>query len=186
MEEKVSFLSLLRTRERYVFIEFESDNVAKTVADTVNNYLFSERLLKYQFIAPERAHENLFKNSKKTFWKLYQPAVRRYNRIHSLIQKAKMTKRLLQKKKPLWKRVAEEGLNYIFPGFAAQERSLKRKKVKTSKESEVDISLSSQDPTPVCTPTVLEQWRAAQVDGDVEDNEITLELPPASTKNSVL
>uniref|UniRef100_A0A8B9GL09 RRM domain-containing protein n=2 Tax=Amazona TaxID=12929 RepID=A0A8B9GL09_9PSIT len=169
----------------YGFIEFESDDVAKIVADTMNNYLFSERLLKCQFIAPERVHENLFKNSNKIFRKPSQPAVRRYNRIRSLVQKAKMTKRLLRKEKLLRKRLAEKGLDYDFPGFAAQERSLKRKKVKTSKESEVDISLSSQDPTPVCTPTVLEHRRAAQMDGDAEDNEITLKLPLASTKNSV-
>lgn len=33
----------------YGFIEFESDDVAKIVADTMNNYLFSERLLKCEY-----------------------------------------------------------------------------------------------------------------------------------------
>ncbi|XP_030344122.1 MKI67 FHA domain-interacting nucleolar phosphoprotein [Strigops habroptila] len=169
----------------YGFIEFESDDVAKIVADTMNNYLFSERLLKCQFIPPERVHENLFRNSNKIFRKPSQPAVRRYNRIRSLVQKAKMTKRLLRKERLLRKRLAKKGLDYDFPGFAAQELSIKRKKVKTSKKSEADISLSSQDPTPVCTPTVLERRRAAQADGDAEDNEITLKLPPASTKNGM-
>ncbi|XP_075613160.1 MKI67 FHA domain-interacting nucleolar phosphoprotein [Balearica regulorum gibbericeps] len=169
----------------YGFIEFESDDVAKIVADTMNNYLFSERLLKCQFISPERVHENLFKNSNKIFLKPSQPAVRRYNKIRSLVQKAKMTKRLLRKEKLLRKRLAEKGLDYDFPGFAAQELSIKRKKVKTSKKSKLNISLSSQDPTPVCTPTVLERRKAAQADGDTEDNEITLRLPPASVKNAM-
>ncbi|KAM6080725.1 MKI67 FHA domain-interacting nucleolar phosphoprotein [Theristicus caerulescens] len=169
----------------YAFIEFESDDVAKIVADTMNNYLFSERLLKCQFMPPERVHENLFKNSNKIFLKPSQPAVRRYNKIRSLVQKAKMTKRLLRKEKLLRKRLAEKGLDYDFPGFAAQELSIKRKKVKTSKKSKLNISLSSQDPTPVCTPTVLERRKAAQVDDDAEDNEITLRLPPASVKNAV-
>ncbi|KAM6260891.1 MKI67 FHA domain-interacting nucleolar phosphoprotein [Spheniscus humboldti] len=169
----------------YGFIEFESDDVAKIVADTMNNYLFSERLLKCQFISPERVHENLFKNSNKIFLKPSQPAVRRYNKIRSLVQKAKMTKRLLRKEKLLRKRLAEKGLDYDFPGFAAQELSIKRKKVKTSKKSKLNISLSSQDPTPVCTPAVLERRKAAQVDDDAEDNEITLRLPPASVKNGV-
>ncbi|XP_076199069.1 MKI67 FHA domain-interacting nucleolar phosphoprotein [Aptenodytes patagonicus] len=169
----------------YGFIEFESDDVAKIVADTMNNYLFSERLLKCQFISPERVHENLFKNSDKIFLKPSQPAVRRYNKIRSLVQKAKMTKRLLRKEKLLRKRLAEKGLDYDFPGFAAQELSIKRKKVKTSKKSKLNISLSSQDPTPVCTPAVLERRKASQVDDDTEDNEITLRLPPASVKNAV-
>ncbi|XP_074450005.1 MKI67 FHA domain-interacting nucleolar phosphoprotein [Larus michahellis] len=169
----------------YGFIEFESDDVAKIVADTMNNYLFSERLLKCQFISPERVHENLFKNCSKRFLKPSQPAVRRYNRIRSLIQKAKMTKRLLRKEKLLRKRLAEKGLDYDFPGFAAQELSKRREKVKASKKSKLNISLSSQDPTPVCTPTVLERRKASQADDDAEDNEITLRLPPASVKNAV-
>ncbi|KAK2532414.1 MKI67 FHA domain-interacting nucleolar phosphoprotein [Columba livia] len=169
----------------YGFIEFESDDVAKIVADTMNNYLFSERLLKCQFMSPERVHENLFKNSNRRFLKPSQPAVRRYNKIRSLVQKAKMTKRLLQKEKRLRKRLAEKGLNYDFPGFAAQELSIKRKKVKRTKKSKLNMSLSSQDPTPVCTPAVLERRKAAQVDDDAEDNEITLRLAPASVKNAV-
>lgn len=44
---------------------------------------------------------------------------------------------------------------------------------------------SLQDPTPVCTPTVLERRKASQADDDAEDNEITLRLPPASVKNAV-
>ncbi|XP_009994532.1 PREDICTED: MKI67 FHA domain-interacting nucleolar phosphoprotein [Chaetura pelagica] len=169
----------------YGFIEFESDDVAKIVADTMNNYLFSERLLKCQFLPPERVHENLFKSSNKIFLKPSQPAVRRYNRVRSLLQKAKMTKRLLRKEKLLRKRLAEKGLDYDFPGFAAQELAIKRKKVATSKKSKLNISLSSQDPTPVCTPTVLERRKAAQLDDDTEDKEITLRLPPASVRNAV-
>lgn len=30
----------------YAFVEFESEDVAKIVAETMNNYLFGERLLK--------------------------------------------------------------------------------------------------------------------------------------------
>ncbi|NXX56996.1 MK67I protein, partial [Scopus umbretta] len=143
---QISFCRCLQTgaSKGYGFIEFESDDVAKIVADTMNNYLFSERLLKCQFMSPERVHENLFKNSNKIFLKPSQPAVRRYNKIRSLVQKAKMTKRLLRKEKLLRKRLAEKGLDYDFPGFAAQELSIKRKKVKTSKKSKLTISLSSQ------------------------------------------
>ncbi|XP_069717521.1 MKI67 FHA domain-interacting nucleolar phosphoprotein [Phaenicophaeus curvirostris] len=186
---KVTRLRLSRSKKTgatkgYGFIEFESDDVAKIVADTMNNYLFSERLLKCQFISPERVHENLFKNSKRMFLKPSQPAVRRYNKIRSLVQKAKMTKRLLRKEKLLRKRLAEKGLNYDFPGFAAQDLSRMRAKLKTSKKSKLNISLSSQDPTPVCTPSVLERRKASQADDDAEDSEITLKLPPANIKNA--
>ncbi|NXP07198.1 MK67I protein, partial [Thinocorus orbignyianus] len=170
----------------YGFIEFESDDVAKIVADTMNNYLFSERLLKCQFMPPERVHEDLFKNCNKRFLKPSQPAVRRYNRVRSLLQKAKMTKRLLRKEKLLRKKLEEKGINYDFPGFAAQELCIMRTKMKKkSKKPKLNASLSSQDPTPVCTPTVLERRKASQTDDDAEDMEVTLRLPPASVKNAV-
>ncbi|KAM6421169.1 MKI67 FHA domain-interacting nucleolar phosphoprotein [Rhynochetos jubatus] len=186
---KVTRLRLSRSKKTgaskgYGFIEFESDEVAKIVADTMNNYLFCERLLKCQFMSPERVHENLFKNSDRVFQKPSLPAVKRYNKIRSLVQKAKMTERLLRKEKLLRKRLAEKGLDYDFPGFAAQKLSIKGR-VKTSKKPKPNISLSSQDPTPVCTPAVLERRKASQADDDAEDNEITLRLPPASVKNAV-
>ncbi|NWR69169.1 MK67I protein, partial [Centropus unirufus] len=168
----------------YGFIEFESDDVAKIVADTMNNYLFSERLLKCQFIPPERVHENLFKHCSRIFRKPSQPAVRRYNKVRSLVQKAKMTKRLLHKEKLLRKRLAEKGVDYDFPGFAAQDLSIMRKRTRKSKKSKLNVSLSSQDPTPVCTPSVFERQKASQVDDDAEDSEITFKLPPAPVKNA--
>ncbi|XP_062435248.1 MKI67 FHA domain-interacting nucleolar phosphoprotein isoform X2 [Rhea pennata] len=168
----------------YGFIEFESDDVAKIVADTMNNYLFCERLLKCQFIPPERVHENLFKGCDRKFQKPSQPAVKRYNKIRSVSEKAKMAKRLLRKEKLLRKRLAEKGLDYDFPGFAAQKLHLKKKKAKKSKPK-MNVSLNSQDPTPVCTPTVLERRKAHEADDDTEDNEITVRLPPNSVDNAV-
>ncbi|NWW29567.1 MK67I protein, partial [Panurus biarmicus] len=169
----------------YAFIEFECDDVAKIVADTMNNYLFSERLLKCQFMPPEKVHENLFKDCDRIFQKPSRPAVRRYNRIRSLVEKARMTKRLLRKERLLRKKLAEKGLEYDFPGFAAQALSKKRKKVKISNKSNLNISLSSQDPTPVCTPAVLERRKAVQMDDDTEDNEVTLKFPSAGAKKAV-
>uniref|UniRef100_A0A8B9Q981 Nucleolar protein interacting with the FHA domain of MKI67 n=1 Tax=Apteryx owenii TaxID=8824 RepID=A0A8B9Q981_APTOW len=179
----------------YGFIEFESDDVAKIVADTMNNYLFCERLLKCQFMPPERIHKNLFKDCDRKFQKPSQPAVRRYNKIRSVSEKAKMAKRLLRKEKLLRKRLAERGLDYDFPGFVTlclcMRKSvgfhllhIKKKKVKKSKPK-LNVSLNSQDPTPVCTPTVLERRKAHEADDDTEDNEITVRLPPSSAENAV-
>ncbi|NXC94304.1 MK67I protein, partial [Certhia familiaris] len=138
-----------------------------------------------QFMPPEKVHEDLFKGCDKIFRKPSHPAVRRYNRMRSLQEKARMTKRLLRKERLVRKKLAEKGLDYDFPGFAAQVRSRKRKEVKTSKKSKLNISLSSQDPTPVCTPAVLERRKAAQMDDDTEDDEVTVKLPSASVKNAV-
>lgn len=44
----------------YGFVEFKNAEVAKIVADTMNNYLMFSRLLKCRYIPPEEQHEKLF------------------------------------------------------------------------------------------------------------------------------
>ncbi|XP_062988011.1 MKI67 FHA domain-interacting nucleolar phosphoprotein [Elgaria multicarinata webbii] len=163
----------------YAFVEFEYDEVAKIVADTMNNYLFGERLLKCQFMPPEKVHENLFKGSERIFSKPLHPAVKRYNRRRTTQEKAKMTQRLLKKERQLRKRLAEKGIDYDFPGFAAQMPVTKKNKLSES-DSSMNVSVNSEEPTPTCTPTVLERRKSQPEDS--EDKEITFKLPPASVK----
>ncbi|XP_053168989.1 MKI67 FHA domain-interacting nucleolar phosphoprotein [Hemicordylus capensis] len=166
----------------YAFLEFECDEVAKIVADTMNNYLFCERLLKCQFMPPEKVHGNLFKGSEKKFSKPSHPAVSRYNRTRSAQQKAKMMRRLLKKESCLRKRLAEKGIDYDFPGFAA-ERPVTKKLLKS--DSSMNVSVNSEDPTPVCTPTVLERRKSQPEDNATEEAEIIFKLPPSSAKIAV-
>ncbi|KAL8188055.1 UNVERIFIED_CONTAM: hypothetical protein K2H54_060605 [Gekko kuhli] len=162
----------------YGFVEFECDEVAKIVADTMNNYLFCERLLKCEFMPPEKVHENLFKGSGRRFRKPSYPAVRRYNRQRSVKEKAKMTRRLLKKERQLRRRLAEEGIDYDFPGFAAQ---LPQKK-KMPPSSDTNMDVSDELPTPECTPAVL-RLRKSQPE-EAEEKEVILRLPPASQKKT--
>nr|DBA19573.1 TPA: hypothetical protein GDO54_015387 [Pyxicephalus adspersus] len=139
----------------YAFIEYECDEVAKIVADTMNNYLFCERLLKCEFVPPEKVHPRLFIGCNKKFRKPTLTAVHRYNMQRNEKQQEKMTKRLLEKEGKLRKRLAEKGIDYDFPGF---------------------------DPTPVCTPTVLERRKSARFGSPEDsDDEIVLNLPEVKT-----
>lgn len=72
-----------------------------------------------QFVPPEKVHESLFKGCDRIFRQPSQPAVRRYNRVRSLLEKARMTQRLLRKERLLRKKLAEKGLDYDFPGFVS-------------------------------------------------------------------
>ncbi|GFT97750.1 MKI67 FHA domain-interacting nucleolar phosphoprotein-like [Nephila pilipes] len=45
----------------YAFIEFEFESVAKIVAETMNNYLFFEKLLKCEFIPADKLHPTALK-----------------------------------------------------------------------------------------------------------------------------
>lgn len=148
----------------YGFVEFECDEVAKIVAETMNNYLMGERLIKCELIPPEKVHEKLFAGSHTGFKKPKHPAVTRYNRTHAPEDVEKLRAKLLSKESKLRKRLAAKGIDYDFPGFAAQ---VPDKKVK----SEADVSVCSEDVTPVCTPSLLERRKFIKVDDDDDDDE---------------
>lgn len=175
---KVLRLRLSRSKKTggskgYAFVEFDCDEVAKIVAETMNNYLMGERLIKCHVIPPEKVHEELFVGSEKQFTKPSQPAVQRYNRKRTEEQIAKMKVKLLRKESKLRKRLAAHGIDYDFPGFAAQ-----LPKKKTSSDA-LNASSCSDDATPVCTPSVLERRKSMVVDDDADD-EIIIKMPAAA------
>ena len=53
--------------KHYAFIEFASSDVAKIVADTMNNYLMFGHILKCSVVPKEQVHENLWKGANKRF-----------------------------------------------------------------------------------------------------------------------
>ncbi|XP_068102301.1 MKI67 FHA domain-interacting nucleolar phosphoprotein [Hyperolius riggenbachi] len=159
----------------YAYVEFECEDVAKIVADTMNNYLFCERLLKCQFVPPEKVHPKLFVGCGRKFKKPTLPAVGRYNRRRTVEQKNKMVDRMLVKEKKLRKRLAEKGIDYDFPGFAAQTKP---------PSEDADVTVSSQDLTPVCTPAVLARRKSARLEAPEDsDDEIVINLPEVKTSS---
>lgn len=172
---KVLRLRLSRSKKTggskgYAFVEFDCDEVAKIVAETMNNYLMGERLIKCHVIPPEKVHEKLFVGSEREFKKPSHPAVARYNKKRTTEQIAKMTEKLLRKESKLRKRLAANGIEYDFPGFAAQ--------VPLKKKSDaMNASTCSDDATPVCTPSLLERRKSMVVNDDDEDNEIVIKMP---------
>ncbi|XP_051841680.1 MKI67 FHA domain-interacting nucleolar phosphoprotein isoform X2 [Antechinus flavipes] len=186
----------------YGFLEFESDDVAKIVADTMNNYLFCERLLKCHFVPPEKVHEELFKGCDIPFSKPSHPAVKRYNKERTYEEKIRMEKRFKKKENKLRKRLAEKGIDYTFPKLVLRNRRKKKvsgttlqksvdnedlpKKEKMNISETAFDSVDSQGPTPICSPTFLERRKAqaAEMNDDDEDNEIVLKLPPIVNKKA--
>lgn len=136
----------------YAFIEFDCVEVAKIVAETMNNYLMGERIIKCEYhsaphcgvsreacdrtdvhaavdsslpghvMPPEKVHEKLFDGSGREFKMPQNPAVKRYNKRRTEEQIAEMTKKLLQKENKLRKRLAAHGIDYDFPGFVSEMR----------------------------------------------------------------
>lgn len=179
---KVLRLRLSRSKKTggskgYAFVEFDCDEVAKIVAETMNNYLMGERIIKCHVVPPEKVHEKLFVGSQKQFSKPSHPAVARYNKKHTEEQINKLTKKLLRKEAKLRKRLAENGIDYDFPGFAAQ---VPKKKMSSDA---AHTSTCSDDTTPLCTPSVLERRKSIVVD-DEDDDEIVINLPHTAEESS--
>ncbi|XP_018413591.1 PREDICTED: MKI67 FHA domain-interacting nucleolar phosphoprotein [Nanorana parkeri] len=95
-------------------------------------------------------------------------------------QQRKMTKRMLTKESNLRKRLAEKGIDYDFPGFAAHIK----------KTEDANITVNSDAPTPVCTPSILERRKSTHLEAPEDsDDEIIVKLPQvksASKKKSKL
>ncbi|KAF0884294.1 MKI67 FHA domain-interacting nucleolar phosphoprotein [Crocuta crocuta] len=189
----------------YAFVEFASEDVAKIVAETMNNYLFGERLLKCHFIPPEKVHEELFREWHIPFKKPSFPAVKRYNQNRTLLQKLQMEERFKKKEKLLRKRLAKKGINYEFPSLVLQKKKkrnasaadlqkstnsqvLSKKKKKAScTPSTPEQTVDSQGPTPVCTPTFLEKRKSevAKMNVDDKDNEVVFkQLVPGAKEET--
>ncbi|XP_037001247.2 MKI67 FHA domain-interacting nucleolar phosphoprotein isoform X1 [Artibeus jamaicensis] len=186
----------------YAFVEFESEDVAKIVAETMNNYLFGERLLKCHFMPPEKVHEELFREWHIPFKKPSYPAVKRYNQNRTLLQKLRMEERFKKKEKLLRKKLAKKGIDYNFPSLILHKKGksntpntdlwkstnsqvLPRKKEKkiSVTPNTLEKTASSQDPTPVCTPTFLERRKSEVAEmNDNEDNEIIFKQPLSGIK----
>lgn len=158
-------------------MEFESEDVAKIVAETMDNYLFGERLLSCKFMPREKVHKDLFNQCNVTFHPPSFPAVRRYNQKRGHLQMLKMEYRFKKKEKLLRKKLAKKGINYSFPSLVLP----KPKKEISSIANTHGDSEANQDPTPVCTPTFLER-RKSQLMEINDDNEIILKLPVSPVK----
>ncbi|XP_076023917.1 MKI67 FHA domain-interacting nucleolar phosphoprotein [Genypterus blacodes] len=156
----------------YAFVEFECEEVAKIVAETMNNYLMGERLIKCHVMPPEKVHEKMFVGSNKQFKRPTLPAVARYNKSHTPEEVAKMTGKLLRKEAKLRKRLAAHGIEYDFPGFSAQFPAKKK-----NSSDGANASTCSDDATPVCTPSVLERRKSMVINEDDADDEIVIKLP---------
>lgn len=101
----------------YGFVEFESEDVAKIVAETMDNYLFGPRLLSCKFLPPEKVHKDLFKGWDVPFHPPSFPAVTRYNQKREHLQMLKMEYRFKKKEKLLRKKLVKKGIDYSFPSL---------------------------------------------------------------------
>ncbi|XP_023478478.1 MKI67 FHA domain-interacting nucleolar phosphoprotein isoform X3 [Equus przewalskii] len=149
----------------YAFLEFESEDVAKIAAETMNNYLFGERLLKCHVIPPEKVHEELFREWHMPFRNPSYPAVKRYNKDRTLLQKLRMEERFKKKEKLLRKRLAKKGIDYNFPSLVLhtkEENALNTDLQKSTKRQKFYYFYLRRKKRFRSLPTLLRRLRIAR------------------------
>merc|ERR1712176_326910 len=83
----------------YGYIQFVSEDVAKIAAETMNNYLMFDRLLKCQFIPQEKLHPDIWKGYDRQFvWKNRRESHKRvFNRVKNENELRTTADRLIKK-----------------------------------------------------------------------------------------
>ncbi|PWA00951.1 hypothetical protein BB558_002993 [Smittium angustum] len=137
---KIKNLRLSRNRKtgkskHYAFIEFWDKSVAKIVADTMNNYLLYNRLLKCQLLFKSKVHETLFSLGNKQLvtypngtvrnTKFVPINYRKINMIYHNSEKSpetieKIEARLLGNESKRRTKIQDAGIDYDFPGYSSQ------------------------------------------------------------------
>ncbi|XP_070535929.1 MKI67 FHA domain-interacting nucleolar phosphoprotein-like [Ptychodera flava] len=123
---KVTRLRLSRSKRSgnskgYAYIEFQYEEVAKIVAETMNNYLMYHKLLKCEFIPKERVWPDLFKGSDRKFKKpiAHRLSLERHNALVKDPKRMKnTTRKLLNKQRRTKNRLKNRGIEWEFHGYA--------------------------------------------------------------------
>lgn len=119
--------------KHYAFLEFDSPDVARIVADTMDGYLLFGHKLVCHVIAKDNVHPALFKGANKKFVKVPWKKIERlrHNKDKEPEQAEKVADRLVKQETKKRQRIASLGIEYDFPGYAAQ-RQTRSKKIKFS------------------------------------------------------
>lgn len=108
--------------KHYAFIQFEEPEVARIVANTMNSYRLFDHVLSCQVVPPQAIHERMFVGANKAFKPQPFRAIARnkHNAHKSHEQQLKVNKRLVTKENQKRKALEALGIDYDFPGYAAQ------------------------------------------------------------------
>ncbi|XP_060068062.1 MKI67 FHA domain-interacting nucleolar phosphoprotein-like [Ylistrum balloti] len=103
----------------YAFVEFLYEDVAKVVAETMNNYLMFERLLKCKFIPNENVHEDTFKGSgrKVVPFQNRRKNIHNYNETKPQKDQLKSMRRFMSKNKKKAEKLKALGIEFNYAGM---------------------------------------------------------------------
>ncbi|KAA8539184.1 hypothetical protein F0562_025876 [Nyssa sinensis] len=115
--------------KHFGFIEFESPEVAKIVADSMHNYLLFEHLLQVYLIPPERVHPKLWKGVNRRYKPLdwVQIERKRHNKERTLEEHKKLVEGIKKRDNKRRKRIEAAGIDYECPEIEGSNQPASKK-----------------------------------------------------------
>jgi nucleolar protein 15 len=123
---KVTRLRLSRNKKtgkskHYAYCEFKHPEVAAIVAESMDNYLLFESVLKVRLMTAEECHPELWKGANRKFkavpWR--RKAAEAHDKPRSAAELAKRDAALLAGERARRRKIEKAGIEYDFPGYAA-------------------------------------------------------------------
>ncbi|EMS63551.1 MKI67 FHA domain-interacting nucleolar phosphoprotein-like protein [Triticum urartu] len=105
--------------KHYGFIEFENPEVAKIVADEMNNYLLFEHTLQIAPVPLEKVHAKLWKGVRKGFVPVDQVAIerKRLSKDRTVEEHQRMLEGIVKRDEKCRKRIKAAGIDYECPAL---------------------------------------------------------------------
>ena len=120
--------------KHYAYCEFKHPEVAAIVAESMDNYLLFESVLKVRLMTAEECHPELWKGANRKFkavpWR--RKAAEVHDKPRSAAELAKRDAALLAGERARRRKIEKAGIEYDFPGYAAAAKKPKDAK-KTKK-----------------------------------------------------
>ncbi|KAK6181466.1 hypothetical protein SNE40_009310 [Patella caerulea] len=193
---RVTRLRLARSKKTgkskgYAFIEFEDAEVAEIAAETMNNYLMFERLLKCQVITSEKVHPSLFIGSYRSFSKPKSTniSIVRHNSTKSPAKEKKLKLKAISKQQKKLSKLAELGVKLELNSILVSSPTTNKKGTVTPKAA-MEEKKKVVDETPVqrIVPEKITtpEGELMVLMEDESETEISFKTPPNSIRSSKL
>ncbi|KAJ4968594.1 hypothetical protein NE237_015295 [Protea cynaroides] len=123
--------------KHFGFIEFESPEVAKIVADSMHNYLLFEHMLQVDLVPPERVHLKLWNGANRIYKPLNWTQIeqKRHNKERTKEEHKKLVERILKRNQKRKKKIEAAGIEYECTEIVGSIQPAS-KKIKFDDESE--------------------------------------------------
>ncbi|XP_050404841.1 MKI67 FHA domain-interacting nucleolar phosphoprotein-like isoform X2 [Patella vulgata] len=193
---RVTRLRLSRSKKTgnskgYAFIEFEDAEVAEIAAETMNNYLMFERLLKCQVVTSEKVHPGLFIGSHRSFSKPKSTniSIVRHNSTKSVAKEKKLKLKAISKQQKKLAKLAELGVKLELNSILVSSPTTNKKGTVTPKFA-MEEKKRVVDETPVqrIVPEKITtpEGELMVLMEDESETEISFKTPPNSIRSSKL